>query len=303
MNVLSSIKNAFSIVSRNLILVQPFVLFLLVISVLSSGLYAVQKNFYAFMIFAAAVVLLFVAFFAGWFYMTKKTIFFELYERMDDEEKALKSFGLIKHFFPGIGEYFLPMIGLAVIFLTFSFAFTLIWYKCGAAVLGVPKIDVQALNAASSSMAKLQSYFLSLNPAELKSLTFWLLFASLGGMVFQFFTMWLFPALFYGGSKNPLSAFIKSIKFLVRKFFPSVGIFVFLLIFNIAVSIINSMLAKNVILSLIGFLIFFYFATYYIVLIFLYYGQNGEHTAKDYINSGNDGNGEKLACGEDSEEN
>ena len=300
MNVFSSIKNSFVITYKNLILAQPFVLFLLVFSILSGGLYSVQKNPIAFIVFGLSLILLMTAFLAGWFYMAKKTIAFELYEDLEEEEKSLKSFGLIKHFFPGVGEYFLPMVGLFVIFMLLSSAAAFLIYKLGIKYIGAPDFDAAAFKAAAVSAAKMQEYLASVPVAKLKNFVYWVTFVSFSGMIFQFLTMWFVPAMFYN-SKNPLKALFLGIKFLFKHFFASVVIACFLVMFNVVVSMVNSLFAFNVILSLIGFLLFFYYGTYFIVLIFLYYGQNGEHSAKDYINSGADCDGEKLAGGETGE--
>ena len=302
MNAFEAIKKSFVITYKNLILAQPFVLFLLVFSILSGGLYSVQKNAIAFLVFGLSLIFLFVAFLAGWFYMAKKTIAFELYENLDDEEKSLKSFGLIKQFFPGVGEYFLPMVGIFILFMLLSAITAFLVYKTGLKFIGAPNFDAEAFKAASVSAVKMQEYLASVPIEKVKNFIYWICLVSFSGMIFQFLTMWFVPAMFYN-AKNPFKALFLGLKFLFKNFFASIGIALFLLIFNIFVSMVNSLLAFNVILSLIGFLLFFYYGTYFIVLIFLYYGQNGESSAKDYINNRPDCDGEKLASGETGEEN
>ena len=80
-------------------------------SLLIGGFNRVAANNSVFIIFVASLAFLSIAFLAGWFNMVKKTIAFELDESVSSEDKAVKSFGLVKYFFPGVGEYFLPALG------------------------------------------------------------------------------------------------------------------------------------------------------------------------------------------------
>lgn len=302
MNILRAIKQSFSIVWKNLILAQPPILFLIVISILTAGMSGLRRVPVAGIIFFISFILLVAAFFAGWFFMAKKTIVFAMDDSMPEEEKAIKSFGLVKHFFPGVGEYFLPQVVLGILYVLFSFVVTYIAFQVGEKFLGAPNIDFAKLNEYSTSVTEFQSYINSLGTEQAYSLLSWLSYLFFVALCGQFVTIWWVPALFYK-TKNPFMAIVEGTKFLFRKFGASVGIFLFLMIFHFVVSFVNSLTSQNIIIALIGFVLFFYFVTYYVVLIFLYYGQNGETSAKDYIDSGYNGNGQKLAGSESGEEN
>ncbi len=297
MNVFCAVRNSFGVVWKNLILVQPFILFLLVFSILSGGLSRVQSSPLYFFIFSTLLLLLIIAFLSGWFYMAKKTIAFEMCENLSPEEKAVKSFGLIKHFLPGVGEYFLPMLGFGIFYLIIFLGVSLCTFKLGMTLIGAPNFDLTAINAAATDAAKLQAYFASLPTEQTKTLAYWFMLVSSTGMLFQFVTTWWLPALFYN-TKNPFKALGHGLKFLSKHFLGSICVYFVLGILNFIVSFVNSALTGNIIFALIGLLLFFYYATYYVVLLFLYYGQNGESSTKDYINSGNDCDGQKLAGGE-----
>ena len=297
MNVICAIKTSFRILGKNFILAQPLVLYLLIFTVLSAGLHTLKSNQPAFIIFSITLLLLGCAFLAGWFYMSKKTISFELDTDLNDEEKAFQSFGLIKHFFPGVGEYFLPMVGTLLFYLICSLIVATLTLKFGLKHIGAIDVDLEQLNKASATVQTMYAYFDSIPPENVVAIKRWFLLIMTAVTGFQFVTIWLFPALFYK-SKNPLIAILESIKFLFRKLGATIAIFIFLLIFNFFVSMINSLSAINVFFSLLGFIIFFYFTTYCIVLIFLYYGKNGESSAKDYIYRRDDCDGEKLAGSE-----
>lgn len=302
MNTFKAINKSFGITWRNLILTQPFILFMLIFSILSGGLAGVMRNNAAFIVCTLSLLLLITAFLAGWFYMTKKTISFDLDDTTEADDKAYKSFGLVKQFFPGVGEYFLPVTLLGILYLLFTLCVVFLAFKLGIKYIGMPDIDIAKLNAAADSSRDMQAYFSTLPYDKVLSIVKWVSYSFLIAIGIQFFTMWWIPALFYN-TKNPLKAFLLGIKFLFRKFGASLGIMLFLMMFNFFISFVTTVSGQNIMLSLLSLLLFFYYATYYIVLIFLYYGQNGEHSAKDYIYSGDDGDGQKLAGSESGEEN
>lgn len=296
MNISQAIKNAFVIVGKNIILVQPIIFALLIFALLSGGMASVRSNAIASLVYSISLLALGVAFLTGWLFMTKKIIALELHSDLSGEEKTLESFFQIKQFFPGVGEYFLSSLAMSVIYIVAAFVFMAAVFKLGIKFIGVPQVDFAAINAAAGSVEKIQQYFASLPTERLYGFAMWIFTISLAGTLFQFVTMWWYPALFYN-TKNPLVAVGLGTKFLFRKFGASIGIFLFLALLNFVISFVSTMFPNNIVFSVIGFLLFVYYLTYYVVLIFLYYGQNGEHSAKNYIDSGNDSDGQKLAGG------
>ncbi len=302
MNIGSAIKSSFKIVWKNLILTQPPILFLLVMSLLMGGFNRFGANGIVFLVFVASLVFLCIAFLAGWFNMAKKTIAFHLDETLNPDEKVIQSYGLVKHFFPGVGEYFLSVLGCSIIFVITSFVCTYFAFKIGIHYLGTLDIEFLKKSLEISTANEMQLYLNSLSEEKLLPILTWFSYFFLLQTIAQLLIMWWAPALYYK-TKNPIIALWLNFKFLFKHFFASVGLLLFLVMLNIFISLISSLFGNNAFLSLITFLLFFFYATYYVVVIFLYYGQNGEKTAEDYINSGDDGNGEKLTCDNDSQEN
>lgn len=301
MNISTAIKKSYSIVWRNLILTQPPILFLLIMSILLGGFNRLGANIYVLIIFITSLLFLTISFFAGWFQMTKKTIAFELDESTNNEEKALKSFGLVKHFFPGVGDYFLSITGVGMLFIILTGLFSYISLKFGIKFLGALDIEFLKKSLEITTANDMNIYFSSLSEEKLMSILKWFSYLFAVQTLGQLIVMWWIPALYYK-TKNPITALFLNFKYLFKHPLKSITILMYLIILNIIISLISSFFTQNSILSLISFLLFFYYITYYVVLIFLYYGQNGESTAKDYINSGNDSDGEKLASSESSPE-
>lgn len=302
MNIFAAIKSSFGIVWKNLILTQPPILFLLVMSLLIGGFNRFAANSYVLMVFVASLAFLSIAFLAGWFNMVKKTIAFELDDSISSEDKAVKSFGLVKHFFPGVGEYFLPILGAILFFIVMLMISSYFSLKLGVLLFGAPDVEFFKKSLEITTAPELQLYMNSLTEEKLLSILGWFTYLFVLQTIAQFILIWWIPALYYK-TKNPLVALWLNFKFLFKKFFPTVGILAFLVFLNIVISLISSVFNVNSLLSLISFLLFFFYVAYYVVLIFLYYGQNGESSAKNYINSGDDSDGEKLVSGESGEEN
>ena len=153
------IKRAFNITKENIILAQPLVLYLVVVSFTSASLTRVLDS-WAFWVFFCANILLSTAFFAGWFYMCKKTVEHEQTEYKTQEEKSVESVKLIKTFFPGVGEYFWPV---SAGILLYSGTFALIMYfgfKLGAHILPNPYVNFAKIMSAQMP-AQMQEYLMS----------------------------------------------------------------------------------------------------------------------------------------------
>ena len=301
MNISTAIKESFNIVWKNLILMQPPILFMLIMSLFLSGFNRVNANNTVSIIFILALIFLSIAFISGWLHMIKKTIAFEKDNTISNEDKAIQSFGLVKHFFPGVGEYFFPAVGIGFLLTIILFFSAFFAVKQGVASFGLPDMEIFKKSLELNTTTQIEAYFSTLPEEKIFSIFSWFFFLFTIEAGIQFILMWWAPALLYN-TKNPLWALILNFKFLFKHFFSTLGILLFLIILNIVISLISSIFSQNAVLSLISFLLFFFYVTYYVVIIFLYYGQNGETTAKNYINNGDDCVGEKLASSEPSTE-
>lgn len=279
------IQKAFEITKENIILAQPLVIFMIVLSFTLAGL-AMQAHKGTYMVFVIANILLCTAFFSGWFYMVKQGIL--LYRRVengefkDPQDRAAASFALGKEFFPGVGEYFLPMT-LTMIIYTAAYVLVLfLGYKAGMHFLPNPNLDIDKLTSvANSNPAEIQKYVYSLSYNQLKAINLWMLFIGAIITVFTFLTMFLFPAVYSKNSEKtekselfllaPFSAFNKNLVFLFKNFLGSIGIMLFLFFLNAILSVLGVFFNLNIVLSIVGLIISFYFMTYAVVLIFLYY--------------------------------
>ena len=264
------IKQAFNITKENIILAQPLVIYLVIISITMASA-ATQSNQTAFYIFFGANILLSTAFFAGWMFMTRKTVEHSKKEFKNQEEKNLASIKLINEFFPGVGEYFLSITASILLYVGAYMIILYLGYKLGLHFFDKPTIDWAKMLAAQTP-EQMQKFVNTLTLSQIKLLNIWFLYIGGISILYTYLTMFLFPAVIYD-SKNPFVAFWINLKFLFKNFTGTLGILIFLAALNMFISILSAILSINVILSIIGLVITFYFMTYCLVLIFLYYDE------------------------------
>ena len=276
------IKKAFYITKEHIVLAQPLVLFLIVLSFTLAGL-STQTNKIAHMIFAFANILLCTAFLAGWFYMIKKGIYLDKRiqngEYSKPEEKATASFALGKEFFNGVGEYFLKISATTLFYSLLYGVVMFLFFKLGIKILPHIDIDwVKFYQATNSSPMEMQKFVYSLSFEQLKAINIWMFYLGSVVSALTFATMYLYPAIFDTKTNKkefflvtPFLAFGRNIMFLFKNFWGSLGIIVFLFVLNTLFSILSIIFNMNIILSIIGLILSFYFMTYAVVLVFLYY--------------------------------
>ena len=279
----NTIKLAFEILNKNLLLTQPLIVFIFILSISSGMINRLQNNLPLLLVYTLAMGLLFIAFVAGWGNMFKNAISSEINETLSDEEKRENAYNIGKYFFSGVGEYFLSVLGLSILYFFITAIISFLIFKLGVQFIGIPNIDFAKLNEASATFASSQNYFASLPVAEYVKLTKWLLLIMSVSTGLQYITMWWFTSLF-NDTKNPFLAISFGTKFFFKNILNIIVLALFLFLLHVITSMINVVFVANVILSLVAFIVFIYYITYYIVLIFLYYAKE----TKNNINSRND---------------
>ena len=98
----------------------------------------------------------------------------------------------------------------------------------------------------------------------------WYLLQMCGMFFVSYLMMFYIPEIIYK-TLNPFKAFINSIKNLFKKFFPSLGLFLYLNILYLLISIINSILITHPFCYVLILILFYYYIIYATSLIFTYY--------------------------------
>lgn len=282
----NEVKNAFTLLKNNTIVIQPLILFMLIASYLSAPI--TLANFYTLHSLLAIFTLFMLssAFLAGWFYIIKLTVSTKDKILPTPESIALESFSNLKKFFTGVGDYFLSILGAIIVYLITLFAFSFLAYKLGVHFIGDISVSKELEKVLTSSTPEaMQQALNSLNytaPEQIK-LVYWGAYISMLSLIFSFFTTFYGATIFYE-TKNPLVSMILTLRFIFRNFLGSIGIFLFLLFLQFVVYLLNVLSMVNVFVSILTLIIIFFYLSYQVILVFLYYDEK----TQNHSNSGTD---------------
>ena len=262
--MINCVKESFHFTNKYIILATPLILFSLL-----SSLYLIfsvnGNNIVSLIIAVILFVLMLASFLSGWFYMIVCAI-----KNSDNED----SNSLISEFPSGVGEYFLPTLGLIIVTFIFSTIIMTITYIAGLKFIGNTGISPDMLTKATASTEALKSFVSSLTPAQIEKLNLWnILLISISGLI-SFLVMFYSPALFFK-NKNPFKALFLQFKDMFSlKILKNILFFVMVIFSYFFVSIIGAFAGMNIITNFIFTLINFYYLVFIAILIFDYYYKN-----------------------------
>lgn len=250
----------FKLTNKYIVLATPLILYTLFTSVYLAA--SATGKLINLLIAVVLFALMTSAFIAGWFNMIKIAV--SAHARDDGNS-------LIKEFLPGVGDYFLPSLGLVCnIFILIVLMFILS-FVVGAKFIGDPGISPEALSKALETAAALKALFASLTIEQLEKLNQWNILLLSTISLSYFLVILYLPALFFK-RKNPYSAFFISLKDLFSKnIFKTLAIYVLLFIINAIISVLSTLFIGNVIMHFVLTLANFYFITLAALGIFYYY--------------------------------
>lgn len=263
-------KNSLQITKDNLILIQPLIIFLLIISFALYPLKALQNNTTAFILVLINFSLLCFAFCAGWFGMIKKAVLNFKYKQMGVEYEAKNEIALLKSFFPAVGQYFLPVCGFGFLFILLSFVFSQVVFKLGMYLFSDINILIDLLNASSKTVQEQINFLNSLSTEQLLLLNKWVFYFSFAYFIFNLF-MFFAPAILFFKSKNPFVVLWRSILCPLKRPVATIGLYFYLILCSFVFSGLNTLGNIHFILSLITLFLTLIFITYCIILVFLGY--------------------------------
>jgi hypothetical protein len=211
------------------------------------------------------ITVMITAFLSGWGVMIKSAV---------DEKKYDEPYLIIKIFIPGIGEFFLPVLGTIFIFFVINFAILIAACVCGMLFIGDIGIDTNELMKAMSGQEALKAFLSTLSVEQLTKLNNWnaLILSTMTGLSFIF--MLYYPALIYE-SKNPFKALWISVKRTFgKKILSNIGIFIVIFSLNLLISVLSALFSGNTIMHFVMALVKFYFICAVAIGIFYYYNKN-----------------------------
>lgn len=261
--MLSYIKDSFQLTNKYIILATPLILFSLLSSLYI--LFSVGGNLLSLLIALILFGLMVGAFLSGWFFMIKTCV-----SNPEQEDPNV----LLKEFPAGVGEYFLPVLGLMINTIIISVLLILVSYFVGMKLIGDIGITPEALTKGMESFAAMKTFLGSLTQEQIFKLNAWNMLLFFTMSVTYFLIMFYSPALFFK-EKNPFKAYFVSLKDLFsKKFFTNFGLFLILFVSYFILSILTTLFGANVVMHFIFTLINFYYLVFVAVMVYNYYYKN-----------------------------
>jgi hypothetical protein len=239
------------------------VLFLIGANVLASCVLTSKTKLIAQILVLCLFALIFV-FFSGWLEVIKQST--------DIEKIREKNFYSI--FLEGIGANIIPATIGIILYSLFTFLTMILAQIIAAKCFGDISFFINELNKVASENGSWTDYIKSLDINQQYVIYGWNLCIMAGIILFNFVSLFYFPAIFYSEQKlylRPLVSIWTGLKFLFKNFFSAIGISVFIYVLNIILTILNTLFARNMVLSVLFLLIHIYFLCYVVMLIFNYY--------------------------------
>ena len=275
MVLIDSIKKSFFCVIENPAITLILVLFLIVSNMLTPYIIAAKTPIFALILLLCLSAIIFI-FFSGWLKVIKESV---------DRDK-IKDKNYYSIFLEGVGENFISIAISTVIYTFFTFITIILAHYLTIRIFGDINFFLNDLNAHAIDYNNFKEYINSLNDTQ-KDIIYGWNFCIMSAMsIFTFVFLFYFPSILYN-KKNiflkPIIAIWENLKFLFKNFFPALGLGIFIYILHLFLAVLNAIFSNNAILSVIFLLIYIYFISYVVMLIFNYY--EAKNSSSDRCNS------------------
>ena len=261
--MIKSFKEVFNITNKYIMLATPLILYSLVSSVYlaASATGRVLNILIAVLLF----LLMTGAFIAGWFNMVKLAVSYP-----DSREPNT----IIKEFTAGVGEYFLPSLGVLFNILLITLLIMYLTFFIGMKTIGDVGISSEVFAKAFETTEALKVFLSGLTAEQLMKLNQWNILIMSSLSLSYFLVLLYLPALFYK-KKNPFVALFVSLKDLFsKKILKTFGLYFLIFSVNAFISILSALFIGNVMMHFIVTLLNFYYITIASVGVFYYYYKN-----------------------------
>lgn len=261
--MLKCIQDSFRYTNKFIILATPLILFSLLSSLYL--IFSVKGNMVSLILSLILFIAMLCVFLSGWLKM--------LTEAVKEPEKEDAN-TILSLFTQGVGEYFLPTLGMVIITMLITAIVLKLSFLLGMKYIGDIGVDNVTFSRALNSTQSMYQFVNSLSVEQLVKITSWNFLFITSTSVLSLLLMFYSPTMFFK-KKNPVMAFFISIKDLFsRKFFKNVLLFILISFSYIIISFLSALGSINIILHFIFTLLNFYYMVYIAILVFNYYYTN-----------------------------
>ena len=268
-------SKTYNLVKYNLVLVQPLLIFFLLMGFILNPAGRVRFNLTG-IVLLLSVGGLFCAFIAGWFNMFHKSVELQSNPDLPPEERAVRSVGLFKEFFPGVGK-FLPKIAYGLIIYGFLVFLSFLLIHFTGIILvkyfgysgGSKFSDLLSLIIADKKTSGLDT--IAINQWNVISL------------VLSYFTMFWIQAII-SANRHPVYAYFESFRAAIKAPLTTIIIFLSSWFSMMLISGFIAITYSNIFAQFLGLMLMILTLVYFIMMAFVYFEQYSNiHSGSDSI--------------------
>lgn len=283
--MLNIYRKSLLILKNNLIFIQPLLLCLLMLMTIVS--FVVSRNIFiaSKIVLLISIVLMIIAFSAGWFYINKFGV--ENYNENDTKEEiAVKSVQNFKKFFEGVGSAFIKTAFSYLILFSLYVFVIFITTKLCLHFYGEPKIIYELPKIAqASSQAEILNFLNGITNSDKVIFSLWVLTFNFISTICNFFIILFFAVLNFENFNIFKSLWI-SVKFFFKNFLASISIMLFTFVLYFILNLLSILLGANSLSFVILIILFTMYLNYYLLLVFCFYydkAKNNRNSRTEFI--------------------
>ena len=270
----------FQILRNNMIFIQPLLLFLLLL--MSASIFIAGRNMYMLprIGLAISLVLLTVAFIAGWLHINKLGI--ENYSSSDEQEIITqKSINSFKQFFVGIGEnFFKVLFSFVIIAVIYSAVMYGIMTLC-LKLFGTPTLIMDLPNIAKNQTnAELVEYLNNISVEDKLNFISWVWSAIVSSSILNYFSL-LYLVVVVNDKKNIFVSLWNTLKFFFKDILLGLLLVVVMFFLYFFLNLLSFIVGTNSFSFAILIILFTLYLNYYVLLVFWFYNERTKNNSNN----------------------
>lgn len=273
---------SYQLIKDNLILVQPLLLFLMLLGFILAPISIGGLS----IVFFFIVLSLFCAFSSGWFNMFHKCVNLSDKQGLSREEKALNSINLLKEFFPGVGKYFYKILLGSIIYIVLLFiVVNLFGGIIGDRLIGYPEsVNSKELMNAFISGGNSLEFLNKITDTDKIKVLLWNGLSFIILVIFSYLTMfWIHSVIVE--DKGIIKAYLESLKTVLKRPFTSSVIFISYWGSIIGIGFLGSRGSLNFIVHLVLLMLLALVFVYFTMMTFLYFEKYRKNNCNSWTDS------------------
>ena len=279
------LKKAFEVLQNNLIIIQPFIFYLLLISIFLGSVHNVPEGIKpVFIVFILSIFALSCAFLAGWLQLFQAALRNSFKEAPSPIEKAEMSLGILREFLPAVGRFFVPITIAVILYFILFFGIIKLTVFLGLKYIGLSEnISPEKILSVFADKTKVPAFVAILTEADREKLLRWDVFTLFMTGVFSYLTMFWFPAIMLNG-ENAFKAFWSGLKATFSKPFTTLGIFSLYWVVNLTVSLLSSIFSGLFLVQILNLMLVVFITVYFIMVSFVYFEEYSGNNISGWTN-------------------